>query len=157
MNSSFPTIWNLIDCFKEHCRLNGWETCETEDLIKTEDGEYHSFLWTQTIHPSTFERIATSRKCGIRRGVSYEVVDIAYMAWLFQERPLGFLTSLIKESPELVPRIAIFDLSGVYAGEKVCRKFNETDSSVFKEFEQFLEENWDITFKPVDEVPALTT
>jgi hypothetical protein len=157
MNSSFPTIWNLIDCFKEHCRLNGWETCETEDLIKTEDGEYHSFLWTQTIHPSTFERIATSRKCGIRRDVSYEVVDISYIAWLFQERPPDFLTSLIKESPELVQRIAIFDLSGVYAGEKVCRKFNETDSSVFKEFERFLEENWDITFKPVDEVPALTT
>jgi len=27
---------------------------------------------------------------------------------------------------------------------------------VFKEFEQFLEEEWDIEFKPVDELPALT-
>jgi hypothetical protein len=137
--------------------LSGWETCETEDLIKTEDCEYHSFLWTQTIHPSTFKRIASSRKCGIRRGVSYEVVDISYIAWLFQERPPEFLISQVKENPELTEIIAIFDLSGVYAGEKVCRKFNETESVVFKEFEQFLEENWEITFKPVDEVPALTT
>ncbi len=157
MTVSFPTIWSIIDCFKEHCRLSGWETCETEDLIKTEDGEYHSFLWTQTIHPSTFKRIASSRKCGIRRGVSYEVVDISYIAWLFQERPPEFLISQVKENPELTEIIAIFDLSGVYAGEKVCRKFNETESVVFKEFEQFLEENWEITFKPVDEVPALTT
>ena len=58
MNLQFPTVWNLIERFKERCQSSGWETCETEDLIKTEDGEYHSFLWTQTIHPSTFERIA---------------------------------------------------------------------------------------------------
>ena len=157
MTLAFPTIWSLIDCFKEHCRLSGWETCETEDLIKTEDGEYHSFLWTQTIHPSTFKRIALSRKCGIRRGVSYGVVDISYIAWLFQERPPEFLISQVKENPELTEIIALFDLSRVYTGENVCRKFNETESAVFKEFEQFLEENWDITFKPVDEVPALTT
>jgi hypothetical protein len=157
MKSSFPTIWHLIDCFKEHCLLSGWEPCETEDLVKTEDGEYHSFLWTQTIHPSTFERIATNRKCGIRRGFSYNVVDISYIAWLFQERPPEFLISFIKENPELAQRIALFDLSGVYNGEKVCRKFNETESSVFKEFEQFLEENWEITFKSVNEMPALTT
>lgn len=135
----------------------GWETCETADLIKTEDGKYHSFLWSQTIHPSTFERIAKSRKCGIRRGVSYEVVDITYISWLLQERPLDFLTSIIKENPKLAQKIAVFDLSGIYTGEKVCRKFNKTESCVFKEFEQFLEENWEITFKPADEVPALTT
>jgi len=157
MNLSFPTIWGLIDSFKERCRLSGWETCKTEDWVKTEDGEYHNFLWTQTIHPSTFERIASNHKCGIRRGVSYEVVDISYIAWLFQERPPEFLMSRVKENPELSKKTAIFDLSCVYMGENVCRKFNETESSVFKEFEQFLEEEWEITFKPVDEMPTLTT
>ena len=137
--------------------MSGWETSETEDWIQTEDGEYHSFLWTPTIHPSTFKRIVSNHKCGIRRGASYEVVDISYIAWLFQERPPEFLMSQIKENPELTNKTAIFDLSGVYTGEKVCRKFNETESSVFKEFEQFLEENWEIAFKPVDEMPALTT
>lgn len=155
MNQQFPTIWRLIDRFKEQCRLNGWETCETEDLIKTEDGKYHSFLWTKTIHPSTFERIAANRKCGIRLHDSYNVVDISYMAWLFQERPPEFLISFIEENPEFAQRIAIFDLSGVYAGETICRKFNETESSVLMEFEQFLEDNWGISFSSVNEVPAL--
>ena len=157
MNLQFPTIWSLIDSFKERCRLSGWETCETEDWVKTEDDEYHSFLWTQTIHPSTFERIASNHRCAIRRGISYKVVDISYIAWLFQERPPEFLISWIKENPELTKKTAIFDFSCVYTGENICRKFNETESMVFKEFEQFLEEEWEITFKPVDEMPALTT
>jgi len=157
MNLQFPTVWSLIDSFKERCRFSGWETCETEDWIKTEDGDYHNFLWTQTIHPSTFERIATNRKCGIRRGNSYEVVGISYMGWLFQERPPEFMILWIKENPELTQKTAIFDLSRVYTGENICRKFNETESMVFKEFEQFLEEEWNIEFKPVDELPTLTT
>ena len=157
MNLQFPPIWNLIDSFKERCRLNGWETCETEDLVKTKNGEYHSFLWTQTIHPSTFKRIVSNHKCGIRRGTSYEVVDVAYTCWLFPERPPEFLISQGKKNPELKKKTAIFDLSCVYAGENICRKINETESSVFKEFEEFLEEKWDIEFKPVDELPALTT
>jgi len=137
--------------------LSGWETCETEDWVKTDDGEYHNFLWIQTIHPSTFERIASNRKCGIRRGISYEVVDISYIAWLFQERPPEFLMSRVKENPELSKKTAIFDFSCVYTGENVCRTLNETESSVFKEFEQFLEEKWEVILKPVDEMPALTT
>ena len=157
MSPSFPTVCSLIDSFKERCRLNGWETCETEDWVKTEDGKYHSFLWTQTIHPSTFEKIATNRRCGIRRDNSYEVVDISHTGWLFQERPPEYLISWIKENLELAEKTAIFDLSCVYTGENVCRKFNETESIVFKEFEKFLEEEWDLEFKPVDELPALTT
>ena len=157
MNLQFPTVWSLIDNFKERCRSNGWESCETEDWIKTEDGEYHSFLWTQTIHPSTFERIATNRKCGIRRGNTYEIVNIANIAWVFQERPPDFLVSWIKENPELRKRTALFDLSLVYTGDNVCRKINETESTVFTEFEQFLEEEYHIEFKPVDELPTLTT
>jgi hypothetical protein len=157
MNLSFPTILCLIDSFKERCRSTGWETCETEDWVKTEDGEYHSFLWTQNIHPSTFERIASNHKCGIRRGISYEVVDISYIAWLFQEKPPDFLVSRVKLNPELTKKTAIFDLSCVYTGEYICRSFNETESNVFKEFEQFLEEEWDIEFKSVNELPALTT
>jgi hypothetical protein len=157
MNLSFPTIWNLIDSFKERCLLSGWETCETEDWVKTDDGKYHNFLWTQTIHPSTFERIVSNHKCGIRRGVSYEVVDVAYTCWLFPERPPELLISQVKENPELKKKTALFDLSCVYTGEKICRKINETESCVFKEFEQFLEEEWNLEFKSVDELATLTT
>ena len=157
MNSQFPTVWSLIEVFKERCQSSGWETYETEDLIKTEDGEYHSFLWTQTIHQSTFERIATTRKCGIHRGTYYEVVDITYMAWLFQERAPDFLVARIRENPGLRTKTAVFDFSYVHTGENVCLKFNETKSIVFKEFEQFLAEEWGIEFRPVDKLPVITT
>ena len=156
MNSSFPKVWSLIDKFKERCRLSGLEICEDEDWVKTDEGEYHNFLWTQTIHPSTFERITSNHKCAIRRGISYEVVDVAYTCWLFPERPPELLISQVKENPELKKKTAMFDLSCAYTGEKVCRKINETESIVFKEFEQFLEEEWDLEFKPVDELPTLT-
>ncbi len=157
MNLSFPKVWSLIDEFKEWCRLRGWETCENEDWVKTDDGEYHNFLWTLTIYPSTFEKIASNHKGAIRRGTSYEVVDISYIAWLFQEKPPEFLMQRVKKNPELLKKIAIFDLSGAYTGEALCRKLNETESNVFKEFEQFLEEEWDVTFKPVNQMPTLTT
>lgn len=157
MSSPFPTIWSLIDRFKERCLLNGWETCESEDWVKTADGKYHNFLWTQTIHPSTFKRIVSNHKCGIRRNTSYEVVDVAYTCWLFPERPPEILVSQVKENPELKKRTAIFDLSYAYTGENVCRKLNETDSCVFEEFEQFLEERWELAFKPANELAALTT
>jgi hypothetical protein len=157
MNYHFPTIWSLIDRFKEQCRLNGWETRETEDWVKTDDKKYHSFLWTPTIHPSTFERIVTNRRSGIRHHDYYEVVDVAYTCWLFQERPPEYLVSWIKEKPELAEKTALFDLSCVYTGDNICRKFNETESTVFTEFEKFLEEKWNLELKPVDELPALTT
>jgi hypothetical protein len=157
MNLPFPKVWTLIDSFKERCRLNGWETCENEDWVKTNDGEYHNFLWTQTIYPSTFERISSNHRCAIRRGMSYEVVDMSYIAWVFQEKPPEFLIQKVKENPELSKKTAIFDLSYAYTDEALCRKLNETDSRVFREFEQFLEEEWDVKFETVDEMPALTT
>ena len=157
MNLSFPKVWSLIDEFKEWCRLRGWETCENEDWVKTDDGEYHNFLWTQTIYPSTFEKIVSNHKGAIRRGISYEVVDISYIAWLFQEKPPQFLIEKVRGNPELLKNIAIFDLSCAYTGEALCRKLNETESSVFKEFEQFLEEEWDVTFEVANEMPALKT
>lgn len=156
MSLSIPKIWNIIDSFKEQCRLCSWETSETEDWVKTEDGKYHNFLWMRTIHPSTFEKITSNCKCGVCRYVSYEVVDIAYMAWLFQERPPEFILSKVKENPELSEKMALFDLSCAYLGEKTCKKFNKTDSRVFMEFEKFLEDELNLELKSVDEMLTLT-
>lgn len=156
MSLSIPKIWNIIDSFKEQCRLCSWETSETEDWVKTEDGKYHNFLWMRTIHPSTFEKITSNCKCGVCRYVSYEVVDIAYMAWLFQERPPEFILSKVKENPELSEKMALFDLSCAYLGEKTCKKFNKTDSRVFIEFEKFLEDELNLELKSVDEMLTLT-
>ncbi len=156
MSLSIPKIWNIIDSFKEQCRLCSWETSETEDWVKTEDGKYHNFLWMRTIHPSTFEKITSNCRCGVCRYVSYEVVDIAYMAWLFQERPPEFILSKVKENPEMSEKMALFDLSCAYLGEKTCKKFNKTDSRVFMEFEKFLEDELNLELKSVDEMLTLT-
>ena len=157
MNLPLLEIWELIDSFKEQCSFRGWETCKKEDWVKTEDGVYHNFLWLQTIHPSTFEKIALNHKCGIYRGLYYEVVNIAYMAWLFKESPPEFILSNVKKNSELSEKTAIFDLSCAYHGGNICRKINETDSMVFKEFEKFLKDECSFELKSVDEIPTLTT
>jgi hypothetical protein len=44
-----------------------------------------------------------------------------------------------------------------YAGKPLCLKLNETDSTVFKEFEKFLEKELGVEVKPVHKMPALKT
>ena len=62
------------------------------------------------------------------------------------------------KSPNLLRRVAIYDLSHVYKGEKFCLKINETESPVFKEFERFLSEKYKIEFKPIKEtISSLTS
>ena len=157
MKLTLPEIWNILDRFKERCLLRGWETSESEDWIKTNDGKYHNFLWIQTIYPSTFEKIVSNHMCGIRRSISYEVVDVSYMAWLFKKRPPEFIISRVKNRTKWYRNNAVFDLSCAYQGENVCRKLNNTDSIIFREFENFLTDEWNLNFKAFDEIPTLMT
>jgi hypothetical protein len=143
-----PRVWELICRFKDECHLKGWKTSESEDWVKVDD-EYHNFLWARNIHPSTFKRIITACKCAIKQGVSYQVVKVAYTAWLFPESPSEVLVQTIAKDPKLAKRIAIYDLSNLYAGKPLCLKLNETESKVFQEFENFLERKWGIKLKPV--------
>jgi hypothetical protein len=156
MSVHFPKIWKIIDEFKDWCRSIGWENRENEDWIKTEDNKYHTFLWMPTIHITTFEKIASRSKIGIRKGERYEVVNVSYMAWLLQEKPPRYLINAIQENPDLAQRTALYDLSCVYAGEGVCQKLNETQSIVFQEFEKFLEDELQIKLKKIDTLPQLT-
>ena len=135
----------------------GLKTSEHEDWVKTGDDEYHNFLWIQTVHPSTFEKIATNHKCAVRKGVSYQVVDVSYTAWLFPQSPPENLMQIVKENPELSRRTAIYDLSWAYSGKPLCLKLNETASIVFKEFEKFLEKELGVEVKSVHKLPALKT
>ncbi len=157
MNLLIPKVWELLDRFRVQCQLKGWKISEHEDWVKTGDDEYHNFLWTQTVHPSTFERIAANHKCAIRKGVSYHVVDVSYIAWLFLQSPPERIMQRVMENPELSRRTAIYDLSWAYSGKPLCIKLNETDSMVFKEFENFLEEKLGVEVKPVQKLPALKT
>ena len=157
MNLPIPKVWTLLDLFKGQCQLKGWKSSEHEDWVKTGDDEYHNFLWIQTVHLSTFEKIAVNHKCAIRKGVSYQVVDVSYTAWLFPQSPPENLMQMVMENPELLRRTAIYDLSLAYAGRPLCVKLNETDSRVFKEFEKFLEKELEVEVKPVHQMPALET
>ncbi|MEM1539564.1 MAG: hypothetical protein QXK33_04035, partial [Candidatus Bathyarchaeia archaeon] len=118
-----------------------------EDWVEAEDG-YHNFLLTRNIHPSSFKIIAANRKCVLREGSFYRVVEAAYTAWLFSETPPKDLANLIFKNPELTKRIALYDLSPLSKGKKVCLKLNFTDSLVFNEFENFLREELKVKLKP---------
>lgn len=143
---SIPKVWELLNRFKERCRVKGWKTSEHEDWVKM-DKEYHNFLWIRTVHPSTFEKVALNPKCAIREGISYHVVAISYTAWVFSQTPPDNLIEAVVNDAELCKKTAIYDLSCAYAGKPLCSKWNETDSEVFKEFEKFLEEKWGVKFR----------
>lgn len=133
-------VWEILRKFKELCRFRGWKTSESEDWVET-DNKYHNFLLTRNIHPSSFKSIAANRKCVVREGLSYRVVEASYMAWLFSETPSEKLANLFLENPEFSKRLALYDLSPLTEGKNTCVKLNYTDSPVFQEFEKFLEKN----------------
>jgi len=148
-SSQIPEVWELLTFFKARCQLKGWKTSKPEDWIKTSDDKYHNFLSIQTVHPSTFEKIGLNRKVTIFEGVSYQVIEVSYTAWLFLKSPPENLMESAKENPELLRRNAIYDLSWAYSGKPLCLKLNETDSQVFKEFENFLEEKLGVEVKAI--------
>jgi len=121
----FPKIWELLKSFKEQCQSRGWKTSGFEDWVKTDD-KYHNFL-----------------------DISYHIVDVSYTAWLFPQTPSKKLVATVVNNPELSKRTAIYDLSWAYAGKPVCLKLNETESTVFQEFERFLTDKCGIEVKPV--------
>jgi len=149
-----PGLWELIRSFKEECESQGWRTSESEDWVRSDD-QYHNFLWTRTIHPSTFKKIALASKCAVREGVSYQVVDVAYTAWLFSDSLPEELWKMIAKSQILAEKTAVYDLSGLHSDKPICVKMNSTRSEVFKEFEEFLRKKFDVKFRtPQDMVTA---
>lgn len=140
-------IWKLLERFKKNCKSKGWKTSENEDWVEIEN-KYHNFLLVKSLHPSSFIRITSTRKCAVREGVSYRVVETDYLAWLLSNAPEKSLWKVLSENPEMLERTAIYDLSPLLKGEALCLKLNRTESRVFQEFERFLEENG-INLKPI--------
>ena len=145
---TIPRVWELVRSFKYECESRGWKVSEHEDWVHA-GNEYHNFLWTRTVRPAAFKKIAEEHKCAIKQGISYQVVDVAYTAWLFSEAPSEELLQTVAENPELSKRTAIYDLSWAYSEKTLCLKLNQTGSRVFKEFENFLEKKWGVEFKTV--------
>ena len=143
-----PKVWDILTNFKALCSFRGWKTSESEDWIESDD-KYHNFLWTRDVQPSTFERIITDRKCVVKEGSSYRVVEAAYTAWLFSQAPSETLVKTIFENSDFSRRVALYDLSPLLGGKKLCIKLNHTNSTVFQEFEKFLQEKLGVKLKPL--------
>jgi len=150
---TIPRVWELVRSFKGECESRGWKISQHEDWVMA-GNEYHNFLWTRTVRPATLKKIAEERKCAVKQGMSYRVVDVAYTAWLFSEAPSEELLQTVAEDPELSKRTAIYDLSCAYSEKPTCLRLNQTDSSVFQEFENFLEKKWGVEFKRVQRLLA---
>ena len=140
-----PRVWELIRCFKGECGPLGWKTSEHEDWIYA-DNKYHNFLWTRSIHPSTFRKLAKSSKCAVREGVSYRVVETAYTAWLFSESPPEEIMKAVIGDPDLARTTAVYHFDATCPDKLTCLRLNSTRSRVFKEFENFLKRKWNVEF-----------
>jgi len=139
-------ILEIITNFKRSCKNLGWKTCDNEDWVQTEEG-FHSFLWTRDVTPSSFKRVSSERKCAIKEGCTYRVVQASYTAWLFPQKPQGDLVRMITENPDFCGRTAVYDLSLLLEGEKTCPRINNTGSRVFKKFENFLKQKLHARFE----------
>jgi len=146
--TKMPTVWEILKEFKNLCRGRGWKISEHEDWVEI-DGEYHNFLWARDVHPSSFKKIAANRKCVVREGFGYRVVDASYTAWLFSKTPSETLVNTIFENPDISCRTALYDLSPLLEGKNICVKLNHTESPVFQEFENFLRDELKIDLKPL--------
>jgi hypothetical protein len=141
-------IWRILKRFKDSCKFRGWKISENEDWIEVED-KYHNFLLARNVHPSSFKSILTNRKCIIREGLSYRVVEASYTAWLLSEAPLKTLVKEISENPDFHDKIALYDLSPLFEGKNFCIRLNYTDSPVFQEFENFLKNKLKVKLKTI--------
>jgi len=145
-------VWDILVKFKHFCKCQGWRTSESEDWVEM-GNSYHNFLWTREVSPESFKKIITNRKCVVRNGLSYHVVESEYTAWLFSETPPECLVKTVSENPELCKRTALYDMSQITHGKSICVKLNNTESTVFQEFENFLQSKYEVKVVPI---PFLT-
>jgi hypothetical protein len=146
-----PKIWDILKTFKDLCQKSGWETSENEDWIKI-DGKYHSFLYTRNVNLSSFQKVLAKHKCIVPEGLSYQIAEAAYTAWLFSETPSINLLKSVSENPDFSKKVAVYDLSCLLAGKNQCARLNNTDSAAFCEFDNFLQNKLKVKFKTLSPV-----
>jgi len=151
MRMRMTRIWEILTEFKDSCRCRGWKTSESEDWVEIDDN-FHNFLWAKGVHISSFKRITSKRKCVVREGISYRVVEASCTAWLFSEKPSENLLKTVLENPDFASRTALYDLSLMLEGKNSCVRLNLTDSPVFQEFESFLQNELKVKIEPLSPI-----
>jgi len=147
----FPRVWELIEGFKLQCGRRGWKVCQNEDLVDV-GGEYHHLIWARHIYPDTFRKVVMNPHASVREGAYYRTVRVSYAAWISPESIAEKILDAFLEGPDLPRKVAIYDISPVYTGDRVCLRMNRTNSIVFREFERFLNEEYSISFRPIYEL-----
>jgi hypothetical protein len=137
VDSNFK-IWELVDKFKEWVnKEKGWKVNRLYDLLEV-NNKYYKFFWTQNFHLETFKKIISRQSCSLGQKLSYKTVKVSYMAWILNETPRPIVWKLVKETPCLRKRVAIYTVNKSFNGVLNCLKLNETENIVFDEFENFL-------------------
>ena len=66
------------------------------------------------------------------------------MVWIFNETPRPMAWKLVKETPCLSKKVAIYTVNKDVSGVLNCLKLNETENIVLDEFEKFLKREYGI-------------
>jgi hypothetical protein len=145
-SNPLPPIWDLLYTFREHHQSKAWKYYNNGTVVETND-EYHRFIWTRQLHIHTFRNLIHNPSCTICIHKTYMYTHPTYTAWILTEPPRADVwLYLIQDAPELLPHVAIYDLSQIYSeGSTSCLTINKTQSAVFNAFEQFLATNHNIS------------
>jgi len=119
----------------------GWITGEFLDFVKHED-KYYCFVWVKSSFQERIPEILMDDRSSILEEGNYGVRRLHYKALIFQDPPPSSLVNTVARNRQLAERVAIYDLSPLYRGEEVCRRLNETGTSVYNEFEGFLRKRY---------------
>ncbi|MGD6810256.1 MAG: hypothetical protein ACQCN3_11210 [Candidatus Bathyarchaeia archaeon] len=147
----------LLRLFKTECPTNGWETSDTEEWIKADDGYHALFCTRPSVNIYSLMKIAERSKCLVVEGGAYRVVDAAYTAWLLPETSEYMQQELVQavaKNPQLA-KTALYCFHMSYIGILECSARNVTNSKVFKQFENFLKDKIGINLKPLRSRKAL--
>lgn len=137
-------IWELIDKFEDWVsKEKEWKVIRFYDLIQVKN-EYYKFIWTQDFHLETFKKILSRQSCSIGDYRSYITVGVSYMIWILNEIPKPMVWKLVKRTPCLSRRVAIYAVTEAFSGIFNCLKLNETGNLVLNEFEKFLRREYGI-------------
>ncbi len=70
------------------------------------------------------------------------------MAWVLPETPLVSIWQMVRNTPNLSRKVALYDLSQAYKEKPTCPRLNKTESVVLQEFERLLNTEYGIRLTP---------
>lgn len=146
INSGYK-LWEVVDKFEDWaCQKKGWKVIRSYDLIQQKN-EYYKFMWTRNFHTETFKKILSKQSCSLGNHLSYKTVQVSYLIWILNESPMPMVWELIKKTPCLLKRVAIYAMNTSLMGVHDCLKLNETHTNVLDDFENFLKIEFGIKLK----------